>query len=103
MHLLQLLWWRLRVLLDLSQPLVVVESRCWLRRVRLRGSRSTPLRSRRPGYGSRLVSLWMHVLGQRSTVLVWHAARGTAALEQLETRFNMDVCRIKIRGPLVGI
>jgi hypothetical protein len=71
--------------------------------VRLRWSRSTPLRSRRPVDGGWLVGLWVDILRQRRAVLVRHAAGGPAVLKQLQTGFNVDVCRVKIRRPLVGV
>ena len=66
-------------------------------------ARYTPLRARRSSNASGLVLLWMHVLRNGCILLVGHAGGLAIVAEKLESRFDVQIGRIKIECSLVSI
>ena len=62
----------------------------------------TPLWARWSAQGAWLVSLRVYILGQWRTGLVGKSV-GRLTLEQCQTGFDVDICRIEFSGARVGI
>lgn len=103
-----LLRWHLRVLNASKASVPVVSpAQCSrgerLLRCRLRWLRTTPLGLWRAVHSSGLVGLRVDILRQRCAILVRHAIRRLAILQQLQAGLNMHVGRVEISCTLVCI
>jgi hypothetical protein len=97
---LELLWWSLWNLIDLSNARTAVIKAWWWT---CRWLRNTPLRTRWAVGRCWLICLWVNVLGQRSAILIRHAVGRATILQKLQSCLNVSIVWIQISSSLIGV